>query len=44
MKKNNKGYLLEVDIEYPKHLHKAHEDLPFLCEKRKNQINHLNMK
>ena len=36
MKKNNKGYLLEVDIEYPKHLHKAHEDLPFLCERRKN--------
>ena len=34
--KNNKGYLLEVDIEYPKHLHKAHEDLPFLCERRKN--------
>ena len=33
--KNNKGYLLEVDIKYPKHLHKAHEDLPFSCEKRK---------
>ena len=30
----NKGYLLEVDIEYPKHLHKSHEDLPFLTEKR----------
>ena len=33
--KSNKGYLLEVDIEYPKHLHKAHEDLPFLPERRK---------
>ena len=32
---SNKGYLLEVDIEYPKHLHKAHEDLPFLPERRK---------
>ena len=30
----NKGYLLEVDIEYPKHLHKSHEDLPYLPEKR----------
>ena len=26
--KSNKAYLLEVDIEYPKHLHKSHEDLP----------------
>ena len=33
--KSNKGYLLEVDIEYPKHLHKAHEDLPFLPGRRK---------
>ena len=32
--KNNQGSLLEVYIEYPKHLHKAHEDLPFLCERR----------
>ena len=32
--KCNKGYLLEVDIEYSKHLHKAHEDLPFLPERR----------
>ena len=30
----DKGYLLEVDIEYPKELHSAHEDLPFLPEKR----------
>ncbi|KAL4104589.1 hypothetical protein QTP88_019883 [Uroleucon formosanum] len=24
------GYILEVDIEYPKHLHKNHNDFPFL--------------
>ncbi|XP_060855282.1 uncharacterized protein LOC132932956 [Metopolophium dirhodum] len=24
------GYILEVDIEYPKHLHKYHNDFPFL--------------
>ena len=24
------GYLLEVDISYPKHLHKLHSDLLFL--------------
>ena len=27
------GYLFEVDIEYPKHLHELHSDLPFLAEK-----------
>ena len=30
----DKGYLLEVDIEYPKEMHSAHQDLPFLPEKR----------
>ena len=30
----NLGYLLEVDIEYPKQLQKAHSDLPFLPEKK----------
>jgi len=24
------GYILEVDIEYPKHQHKNHNDFPFL--------------
>ncbi|RLU24565.1 hypothetical protein DMN91_002654 [Ooceraea biroi] len=24
-----KGYVLEVDLEYPRHLHDAHADLPF---------------
>ena len=30
----DKGYLLDVDIEYPKYLHTTHQDLPFLPEKR----------
>ena len=29
------GYLLAVDIEYPKTLHMLHSDLPFLPEKMK---------
>ena len=32
---NNKGYLLEVDVSYPKELHDQHNDLPFMCEKMK---------
>ena len=31
---SNLGYLFEVDIEYPKHLHESHSDLPFLREKK----------
>ena len=27
---NDTGYLLEIDIEYPKDLDNAHSDLPFL--------------
>ena len=27
------GYILEVDIEYPKTLHNLHNDLPFLYER-----------
>ncbi|XP_050545396.1 uncharacterized protein LOC126907827 [Daktulosphaira vitifoliae] len=27
------GYMLEVDIDYPKSLHDAHSDLPYLSEK-----------
>ena len=30
---NNKGYVLEVDVKYPKRLHKLHSDLPFLSER-----------
>ena len=29
------GYILEVDVEYPKNLHKLHSDLPFLPERMK---------
>ena len=29
----SKGYLLEVDVRYPKELHDSHDDLPFTFEK-----------
>ena len=32
-KHKNKGYLLEVDVKYPKELHNLHNDLPCMCEK-----------
>ena len=32
---NDKGYILEVDVKYPKRLHKLHSDLPFLPQKMK---------
>ena len=31
----SKGYLLEVDVRYPKGLHYYHNDLPFMCERMK---------
>ena len=31
----DKGYILEVDVEYPKKLHSVHSDLPFLPERMK---------
>ena len=31
----DKGYILEVDVEYPKNLFSLHSDLPFLAEKTK---------
>ena len=34
---NDKGYILEVDVKYPKILHELHSDLPFLSE-RMNMI------
>ena len=32
---SNKGYILKVDIEYPKDLHNLHSDLPFLSKRIK---------
>ena len=32
---SNKGYFLEVDVEYPKNLFSVHSDLPFLPQKSK---------
>ena len=33
--KKDYGYLLEVDVAYPKELHDYHNDLPFMCAKIK---------
>ena len=32
---SNKGYILEVDVKYPKKLHDSHSDLPFLPKRMK---------
>ena len=31
--RTDKGYMLEVDVSYPKELHNPHNDLPFMCER-----------
>ena len=39
---DNKGYIFELDVIYPKRLHKLHSDLPFLSERMKvNKCNKL---
>ena len=32
---SDKGYIFEVDAEYPKDLHNLHSDIPFLQERMK---------
>ena len=32
-KNSDKGYILEVDVDYPSKLHKLHSDMPFLSER-----------
>ena len=32
---SDKGYILQVDVEYPKNLLNLHGDLPFLAERKK---------
>ena len=34
----SKGYLLEVDVRYPKELHDSHYNLPFMCEEMKINV------
>ena len=34
-KDSDKGYILEVDVDYPSQLHKLHSDMPFLPERMK---------
>ena len=34
-KRKSKGYILEVDVRYPRKLHDSHNDLPFICERMK---------
>ena len=31
--RTDKGYLLEIDVSYPKELHNPHNDLQFMCER-----------
>ena len=35
MKKGEVGYILEVDVKYPKELYELHDKLPFLTERKK---------
>ena len=33
LSRKTRGYILEVDVKYPKELHKNHNELPFLVGK-----------
>ena len=35
VEKRDRGYLLEVDVAYPRELHDSHNDLPFMCDRMK---------
>ena len=35
VRKDKRGYLLEVDVKYPTELYENHNELPFLVEKMK---------
>ena len=35
VEKKDRGYLLEVDVSYPRELHDSHNDLPFMCNRMK---------
>ena len=40
--RTDKGYLLEIDVSYPRELHNSHNDLPFMCERMKiNEVKKL---
>ena len=39
--RTDKGYVLEVDISYPKELHNQHNDLPFMCKMEINGVEKL---
>ena len=34
-KRKSKGYLLDIDVKYPRKLHDSYNDLPFMCEHMK---------
>lgn len=31
VKEDEKGYILEINVEHPKELHKKHNEQPFFC-------------
>ena len=38
---SDKGYFLEIDVQYPEKLHGLHSDLPFLPDRMKTEKLHL---